>query len=46
MMVDGLRFEERHVVMGPDLRQDDAGAFRDPNDQSTGVISAIVQYCR
>jgi len=46
MMVDGLRFEERHVVMGPDLRQDDAGVFREPNDQSAGVISAIVEYCR
>jgi hypothetical protein len=32
--------------MDPELRQDDAGVFRQPNDQSTGDISAIVEYCR
>ena len=47
LMVDGLRFEERRVVMGPDLGQDDAGVFfREPNDQSTGNISVIVEYFR
>jgi hypothetical protein len=35
------------VVMGPDLGQDDAGVFfREPNDQSTGNISVIVEYFR
>ena len=40
MMVDGLRFEERHVVMGPDLRHDDAGAFREPDQSSPRATSA------